>query len=149
VSAWHATPIFAARPSIENFSQHINLRGKICNANYTKGNKTVADHLHKRINSILNDVRKIDVSERLVEIVDLHANGWMSRFKSAYPGLNDSYYLLAMYLYLGLSMEAIAVLTGRDGTPAVYTAKSKLKRKMLDINGKICDKFMQDLSMKG
>ncbi|MDE5687166.1 MAG: tetratricopeptide repeat protein, partial [Paramuribaculum sp.] len=101
------------------FSQHINLLDKICNAYYTKGNKSVADHLHKRINSILNDVRKIDVSERLAEIVDFHANGWMSRFKSAYPGLNDGYYLLAMYLYLGLSMEAIAVLTGRDGTPAV------------------------------
>ena len=131
------------------FSHHINLLDKICNVYYTKGNNIADNHLHKNIYSILEDVRKIDVSERLAEIVDLHANRWMSGFKSAYPGLNDGYYLLAMYLYLGLSMEAIAVLTGRDGTPAVYTAKSKLKKKMLEINRQDSERYMADLKMKG
>lgn len=92
-------------------------------------------------------MKVLDIHDSLGAFIDCKFDGWMTRFKRAYPDLKSSQYRLAMYLLLNISYESIAVLTGKKTPNAVYIDKTRLKTAMLQTNGHTEDEFIIALKM--
>ena len=130
------------------FLRHINFLQNVSAAYYVRGNNSSSDLVFsKSLEKIFEDLRSSDVVTGLAEIIDRQNDNWVTRFKEAYPNLKESHYTLAIYVFIGLSPEAVTVLLNKKNIQAMYTEKSKLKKKMLEINGGQADSFMVDLDM--
>ena len=130
------------------FLRHINFLQNVSEAYYVRGNNSSSDLVvSKSLEKTFEDLRSSDVVTGLAEIIDRQNDNWVTRFKEAYPNLKESHYILAIYVFIGLSPEAVTVLLNKKNIQAMYTEKSKLKKKMLEINGGQADSFMAALEM--
>lgn len=130
------------------FSRHVDMLQTLAVAYYSKsGNDDKDSAFYRGVEATVRCVQSIEVVNELWAVIDSRFDGWMTRFKTAYPGLKDSQYLLAMYIFIGLSSEAITVLMAKNNIHSLYVDKNKLKKKMLETNGGNPDEFMLDLKM--
>lgn len=130
------------------FSRHVDMLQNLAVAYYSRSNDGDKDTaFYRGVETTLKNLRSIEVFDELSAVIDIRFDGWMSKFKAAYPGLKEGQYILAMYIFIGLSSEAISVLTGKKTLMAVYMEKNKLKKRMLEINGGQPDSFMMELRM--
>ena len=89
----------------------------------------------KELDSVINYFKSDETITALEDSINLHHGGWMSKFKSSCQGLNQSEYRLVLYLYIGFSNESIAMLTERTNLNAVYVAKNRLGKKIVECAG--------------
>lgn len=130
------------------FDDHLSIIKMISSATYSTSNSAVGGkQIKKAFTNFLNPANQKAFTDRLERSIDEHGNGWMSRFKAAYPDLNERQYALAAYLYLGFTSESIATLMGKESVNAVYMDKTRLKNKMLRLNGGLNDEFIRALKM--
>lgn len=149
ISALDEKHKFQATSIYNLFSRHLDVLDEVCRAYFIRNeNENIDISFHKRVSNALNQIRHIDMLNELEEFINRGDDDWMSRFIEAYPQLKGSQYLLVMYIYIGLSSEAIAVLLGKKSLQAVYMAKTKLKKKLLEVNGGRIDEFMDRLKMQ-
>lgn len=130
------------------FSRHVDMLQNLAVAYFSRSNDGDKDPaFYRGVETTLRNLRSIEVFDELSAVIDIRFDGWMSKFKAAYPGLKENQYVLAMYIFIGLSSEAISVLMGKKTLMAVYMEKNKLKKRMLEINGGQADSFMTELRM--
>lgn len=131
------------------FSRHVDMLQNLAVAYYSKsGNGDKDPAFYRGVEATVRGLQSAEVVNELWAVIDSSFEGWMTRFQASYPGLKNRQYLLVMYLYLGLSTEAIAVLLGKSTPQAVYAEKARIKCKMLESNGGVIDDFMRDIKMQ-
>lgn len=80
------------------------------------------------------------------DIVDSRRHRWVSLFRNRYPDCGEQNVALATLLYLGLSTEAIAFITGSKSLDSIYTKKSRLKE-IINSRPEYASEYLPDLGM--
>jgi hypothetical protein len=133
----------------EVLSMHLTMFDDICRAYYgASGSKIGSKTAETALRTILKKLTDGKTAERIMNLIDIHDNSWMTRFRNAYPELKDKEYTLAAYIYLNLSTEAIATLIGKDNPNKVYIEKKRLREHIKEICGGKKDEFTIKLGVK-
>lgn len=133
---------------IDIFTSHLSFIEQICQICYFREEGgSYGPTAIRQLNDMYESMKVLDIHDSLGAFIDCKFDGWMTRFKRAYPDLKSSQYRLAMYLLLNISYESIAVLTGKKTPNAVYIDKTRLKTAMLQTNGHTEDEFIIALKM--
>ncbi|MDE6264156.1 MAG: hypothetical protein K2M11_03330, partial [Paramuribaculum sp.] len=125
------------------FKNHLALFNKMCEIwhqhNQTEDggeiNNTIRyNRLCKEIGTALKKISDIKIIDGLTAVIDKYDDNWATRFKNLYPELNEQEYRLAIYIHLGFRPSTIAMISNRGNVHAVYLAKSRLKKKLVDMH---------------
>ncbi len=130
---------------------NIDTINNLCTALSIVGNLPMAKNAVKT-----RDGRKlVDISDfysgplfmkALEDTLNRRRNGWVATLRERYPEIPDPTIALATLLYLGLSTEAIAFITGSKSAESIYTKKSRLKEMILR-QPEYAQKYLSDLRM--
>ena len=113
------------------FSSQINMLDEMFGLLFRNIENISDKRLYKDALSTIHRLNDKSVINELERIIDLYSDNWMSKFRKAYPDLNQGDYLLSLYLFIGFRSDSIAVLMDKKTTKAVHTAKHKLKLKLM------------------
>ena len=86
---------------------------------------------------VLSDVMLSDI----MSMTDLYTNGAVSRLKSKFPTWTQKNYNFAVLVIAGFSSQEISVMLGMS-LGSIYTLKSKLKRKILEVSQDTTSEFI-------
>lgn len=78
----------------------------------------------------LENLRSEKNVEELERMINEYCDDWMKRFRTTFPDLPKEHYTFAMYTFIGLSNEAIAILLNKKTLNTVYGVKGRLKEKL-------------------
>lgn len=104
--------------------------------------------LKKEIATVIDYFRSEDTIAGLEDSINLHHDGWMRKLREMCPDLSAAEYRLAIYLYIGLSPESIAVLTGKTTLNAVYLSKTRLGKKISSCGGIYVNEICQGIHIR-
>ncbi len=109
------------------------------NAIYENSYKYLSsDNMGKRLPSdikkTLEALQMPENIEKLNSYIDIVSRDWMIKFKQDFPGLIESHYNLARYLYAKFGSSAMAILLNRPNKEAVYKLKNRFKAAMIETN---------------
>ena len=104
--------------------------------------------LKKEISTVIDYFRSEDTIAGLEDSINLHHDGWMRKLREMCPDLSAAEYRLAIYLYIGLSPESIAVLTGKTTLNAVYLSKTRLGKKISSCDGIYMDEICNGIHIR-
>lgn len=123
-------------------SELLALDTEIGNIIRTLGHKTISA---EKLRNIMHQLKSKEFNDRLVSAIDIVNSSWASDLREMLPGISDSQYRLAIYLYIGLSSASIMELLEKASPAALYTSKSRSKS-MLKESGDIrAAKYLRDL----
>ncbi|MDE6338609.1 MAG: hypothetical protein K2K97_02330, partial [Muribaculaceae bacterium] len=97
------------------------------------------------IEKLLNYMRSEENINKLDRFIDSLSNGYMLNFIQDFPGLKNYEYRLARYLFVKFSSNTIALLLDKGNAANVYNIKSRLKKKLKEINPKKFDEYSATL----
>lgn len=82
--------------------------------------------------------------EKIEKFVNTYKGNIMQRFRTEFPGMKHSDYILYLYVVAGFSSRAIGVFLG-EKLDVVYNRKSRLKQKIIKSNSANRDYFVAPL----
>ena len=82
--------------------------------------------------------------EKIEKFVNTYKGNIMQRFRTEFPGMKHSDYILYLYVVAGFSSRAIGVFLG-EKLDVVYNRKSRLKQKISKSNSANRDYFVASL----
>ena len=84
--------------------------------------------------NMVGEFRTEGLFSEMEQWINLNNRNWMRRLDKACPYLTPADRQLVILLYLGFSSTSIAFLTDRPSKQAVYTARCRLRKRLLSAN---------------
>ncbi len=128
------------------FREKFALLDSLCNAWYRNPEGTATNAGFRReIVGLLSQMQSVEMNAAMERLIDSNCDGWMSRFRTACPDLKPWQYQMTMYLFVGFSIETIAILLSKPTLNSTYAAKSNLKKAIISAAPAQADSFLKSL----
>lgn len=112
-------------------ARHLKVVESLSSSLYMMTDSKESKLLKKNLSDVLDRFNEPGILEEMIRIIDRNDNGWMSKFREAYPNLSENDLRLAIYLYFNFRVESIILLLEKKNHQGVYYAKSMLKKKLI------------------
>ncbi len=125
------------------FKERFYTIDKLCNELYQSGERD-GNKEGRSINRIINNFKDDKGIAQLEDTINLYKNNILGKLREEIPTLNEQEIIFAIYAFAGLSNNTISYLIGRP-VDAIYSKRSKLKRKIKASGAKNADWFIEEL----
>lgn len=125
------------------FKERFYTIDKLCNELYQSSARD-ENKEGRSINRIINNFKDDKGIAQLEDTINLYKNNILSELREQIPTLNEQEIIFAIYAFAGLSNNTISYLIGKP-VDAIYSKRSKLKRKIKASGAKNADWFVEEL----
>lgn len=125
------------------FKERFYTIDKLCNELYQSSARDENKEI-RSINRIINNFKDDKGIAQLEDTINLYKNNILSKLREQIPTLNEQEIIFATYAFAGLSNNTISYLIDKP-VDAIYSKRSKLKRKIKASGAKNADWFIEEL----
>lgn len=128
------------------FLEKFNILDSLCNVWYRNPEGVAPNaNFRREVVNVLNLIRSDETANEMEQMIDRNCDNWMKKFRRLCPSLKEWQYRMTMYLFVGFSIESIAILLSKPTLNSAYAAKSNLKKAIISSAGSETDSILRDL----